>query len=49
MLISLGQYHCKFQVPFLRDTERFFQAEGQVMIERSDPSEFLIHVESRLS
>lgn len=49
MLISLRQYHCKFQVPFLRDTERFFQAEGQVMIERSDPSEFLIHVESRLS
>ena len=49
MLVSLGQYHQKFQVPFLLDTERFFQAEGQVMIERSDPAEFLMHVENRLT
>lgn len=49
MLVSLEQYHNKFQIPFLQDTERFFRAEGQSMIERCDPAEFLMHVENRLS
>ena len=33
MLVSLGLYHSKFEVPFLIDTERFFLNEGQAMIQ----------------
>lgn len=48
MLVDLGQYEHKFLVPFLKDSERFFLAEGQTMIERGDPVEFLVHAEHRL-
>lgn len=49
MLVALGQYHIKFQTPFLADTERFFKTEGQVLIQEKDPAEFLLHVEHRLA
>ena len=49
MLLSLGQYHNKFEVPFLIDTERFFIKEGQAMVQISDPADFLIHIERRLA
>lgn len=49
MLVALGQYNHKFHAPFLQDTERFFKTEGQVLIEKKDPAEFLMHVEHRLA
>jgi cullin-4 len=49
MLVTLGLYHSKFEVPFLIDTERFFLSEGQAMIESCDPADFLLHAERRLA
>ncbi len=49
MLVSLGQYHRKFEAPFLQDTERFFFQEGQRMVNMCDPSDFLLRIEKRLA
>jgi hypothetical protein len=49
MLLSLGQYHTQFETPFLSDTERFFTQEGQLMVSSTDPADFLVHIEKRLS
>lgn len=49
MLVSLGLYHSKFEVPFLIDTERFFLNEGQLMIQSCDPADFLSHAEGRIA
>jgi hypothetical protein len=32
MLVSIGLYHDRFEVPFLTDSRRFFQEEGQSLM-----------------
>lgn len=48
MLSSLGLYQ-RFELPFLEDSNRFFESEGQQLAAQHDPAIFLQHVEKRLN
>jgi len=48
MLSSLGLYQ-RFELPFLEDSNRFFELEGQQLAVQHDPAIFLQHVEKRLN
>jgi len=48
MLVTLGTYRDRFEVPFLKASRRFFLAEGQSLMEARDLREYLLHVEVRL-
>lgn len=48
MLKSLGLYQ-RFELPFLEDSKRFFESEGQQLASQHDPALFLHHVEKRLN
>ena len=48
MLYAVGLYGDRFELPFLRDSARFFSTEGQVLMDSLDTSGFLLHVEARL-
>ena len=37
MLVALGLYHDRFEVPFLADSRRFFLHEGQALATQSIP------------
>ncbi len=41
MLSSLGLYSTRFEGPFLRDSVRFFETEGRLLIESASPEDFL--------
>ena len=48
MLFSVGLYTDKFEYPFLAESQRFFAAEGQELVDSLDTPSFLLHVEKRL-
>jgi Cullin family len=49
MLVALGLYHDRFEVPFLADSRRFFLHEGQALATQSIPisSIHLLHPDSQ--
>lgn len=48
MIVLLGLYVDRFEQPLLRDSVRFFAVEGQTVLEASDISLFMQHVDNRL-
>jgi hypothetical protein len=48
MIVLLGFYVDRFEQPLLKDSVRFFAVEGQTVLEASDVSLFMQHVDNRL-
>jgi hypothetical protein len=51
LTLTLNIYKNKFEIPFLNESRWYFQQEGQAMMcsLSLDPSEYLAHVEARLT